>query len=141
MPGREMRKYRRPILRIHRERDGGKLMTEVRKIMDQLKATQGIIGCGIVSKDGRPVEMRLPLNMNVDTIAIMAATVFGGSMTLNTEAGKQKPKTINIKTEGFRTNIYQCGKRSLAIVMMDEDSDNEKVSDYIDQLENEFGTS
>lgn len=114
-------------------------MTEVRKILDQLKAIQGVIGCGIVSKDGRPVEMRLPSNMNVETIAIMAATVFGGSMTLNTEAGKQNPKTIKIKSEDFNTAIYQCGRRSLAIVMMEENSDYEQVIDYISMLENEFG--
>ena len=40
-------------------------MTEVRKIMDQLNDTEGVIGCGIVSKDGRPVEMRLPSSTNV----------------------------------------------------------------------------
>lgn len=114
-------------------------MIEVRKILDQLKSTQGVIGCGIVSKEGRPVEMRLPPNMNVDTIAIMAATVFGGSMTLNTEAGKNKPQTIKIKSEGFNTTIYQCGRRSLAIVMADEESDHEKMSGFINQLENEFG--
>ena len=116
-------------------------MTEVRKILDQLKEIQGVIGCGIVSKDGRPVEMRLPSNMNVETIAIMAATVYGGSMTLNTEAGKQTPRTIKIKSEGFNTAIYQCGRRSLAIVMMDDKSDYEKVVEYIGQLESEFGIS
>jgi len=114
-------------------------MTEVRKILDQLNALEGIIGCGIVSKDGRPVEMRLPSSMNVETIAIMAATVFGGSMTLNTEAGKQNPRAIKIKTEGFKTAIYQCGRRSLAIVMMDEKSDYEKVLELVEQLGNEFG--
>ena len=114
-------------------------MTEVRKILDQLKALEGIIGCGIVSKDGRLVEMRLPSNMNVETIAIMAATVFGGSMTLNTEAGKQNPRTINIRSEGFKTAICQCGRRSLAIVMMEEKSDYDKVMEYIGQLESEFG--
>ena len=114
-------------------------MTEVRKILDQLNAMEGIIGCGIVSKDGRPVEMRLPSNMNVETIAIMAATVFGGSMTLSTEAGKQNPKIIKIKSDDFKTSIYRCGKRSLAIVMMDEKSDNEKMMELIDQLGNEFG--
>ena len=110
-------------------------MTEVREILDQLKAIQGVI----VSKDGRPVEMRLPSNMNVETIAIMAATVFGGSMTLNTEAGKQNPKIINIKSEDFDTAIYPCGKRSLAIVMMGEKSDYDNVMKLIDQLGNEFG--
>jgi len=114
-------------------------MTEVRNILDQLKATEGVIGCGIVSKDGRPVEMRLPANMNVETIAIMAATVFGGSMTLNTEAGKNNPNIIKIKTEGFKTTIYQCGRRSLAVVMMEESSDAEKIMDYINQLGDEFG--
>ncbi len=116
-------------------------MTEVRKILDQLKDIQGVIGCGIVSKDGRPVEMRLPSNMNVETIAIMAATVYGGSMTLNTEAGKENPKTIMIKSEGFSTAICQCGRRSLAIVMMGEESDYDKVMELIDQLGNEFGMS
>ena len=116
-------------------------MTEVRKILDQLNTTEGVIGCGIVSKDGRPVEMRLPPNMNVETIAIMAATVFGGSMTLNTEAGKQNPRTIKINTDDFKTTICQCGRRSLAIVMMDDNTDKEKVNDYLDQLGNEFKIS
>ncbi len=114
-------------------------MTEVRMILDQLKATPGIIGCGIVSKDGRPVEMRLPPDMNVETIAIMAATIFGGSMTMSTEAGKKNHITIKVKSEGFNTTISQCGRRSLTIVMMKEVSDYEKVKDYIGQLENEFG--
>ena len=113
-------------------------MTEVRKILDQLKTTEGVIGCGVVSKDGRPVEMRLPPDMNVDTIAIMAATVFGGSMTLNTEAGRQTPSTIKIKTEDFKTIIGQCGRRSLAIVMMEDSTDRDIINDYLNQLGNEF---
>jgi len=115
-------------------------MNEVRKILDQLKDIQGIIGCGVVSKDGRPVEMRLPSDMNTDTIAIMAATVFGGSMTLNREAGKNKPSTIKINSEGFNTTIYQCGRRALTIVMADEETENEERMEIIEQLENEFGT-
>ncbi len=116
-------------------------MTEVRKILDQLKTIEGVIGCGIVSKDGRPVEMRLPSDMNVETIAIMAATVFGGSMTLNTEAGRQNPRTIKIKTEGFKTTICQCGRRSLAIVMMEDNTDRDQVNEFLNQLGNEFRIS
>ena len=93
-----------------------------------------------MTKDGRPVEMRLPDNMNKETIAIMAATVFGGSTTLHTEAGKPNPVSIKTKTSGYRTMIYQCGRRSLAIVMLEDKYDTEKVKDIIKQLGSEFGS-
>ena len=60
-------------------------------------------------------------------------------MTLNTEAGKESPKSIKIKSEDFKIDIYQCGRRSLAIVMMEEDFDTENIKDYINQLKIEFG--
>ncbi len=116
-------------------------MTEVRKILDQLKTTNGVMGCGIVSKDGRPVEMRLPPNMNSETIAIMAATVFGGSMTLNTEAGKASPRIIKINSEGFKTTITQCGRRSLAVIMMNDNTDLEAVNGHLNKLSIEFGSN
>lgn len=114
-------------------------MEEVREILGRLKDAKGIVGCGIVSRDGRPVDMRLPSGMNVETIAIMAATVFGGSLTLNTEAGKEIPRTINIRNEDFSTTISQCGRRSLAVVMMDSDSDFQMVNEYLDELGKVFG--
>ena len=113
-------------------------MIEVRKILDQLKSTEGVIGCGVVSKDGRPVELRTPDKMNSQTVAIMAATVYGGSMTLSTEAGKSIPKNIRIDGEDFKTIIRQCGRRSLAIVMMDNDSQKDKVNGFLDELADMF---
>ncbi|MDO9538134.1 MAG: roadblock/LC7 domain-containing protein, partial [Thermoplasmata archaeon] len=78
-------------------------MTEIANILEELKGIEGVLGCGIVTKDGRPVEMRLPPNMNHETVAIMCATVFGGSTTLHTEAGKSNPTSIKTKAEGYRT--------------------------------------
>jgi len=114
-------------------------MSEIVKLIDQLSKTKGVLGCGIVSKDGRPVEMRLPENMNRETIAIMCATVFGGSTTLHTEAGKATPTSINTKAIGYTTAIYQCGRRSLAIVMLEDDPDKDQINDIIKKLGTEFG--
>ena len=116
------------------------MQEEVKNLLDELKGTTGVIGCGLVTKDGRPVEMRLPENMNLETVAIMCATVFGGSMTLSTEAGRATPQSIRIKSEGYKTSIYQCGRRSLAIVMMEEKSDMERVRDLVQRLGTEFGS-
>lgn len=114
-------------------------MKEIKNLMDQLMGTSGVLGCGIVTKDGRPVEMRLPESMNQETIAIMAATVYGGSTTLHTEAGRPHPTSIDTAANGYRTAIYQCGRRSLAFVMMDEGADKAKVKELVDMLGNEFG--
>ena len=114
-------------------------MNEIAKLLDQLSATKGVLGCGIVTKDGRPVEMRLPDKMNKETIAIMCATVFGGSTTLHTEAGKATPTSIKTKTDGYRTAIYQCGRRSLAIVMLEENPDKEQIKELVYKLGTEFG--
>jgi predicted regulator of Ras-like GTPase activity (Roadblock/LC7/MglB family) len=114
-------------------------MNMVGKLLDELKGTTGVLGCGIVTRDGRPVEMRLPERMNQETIAIMCATVFGGSTTLHTEAGKSTPTSIKTKTDGYRTEIFQCGRRSLAIVMEEEISDKEHIREIVVKLGTEFG--
>ena len=115
-------------------------MNEINRILDQLRETKGVLGCGIVTKDGRPVEMRLPDKMNKETIAIMCATVFGGSTTLHTEAGKAIPTSIKTKTQGYKTAIYQCGRRSLAIVMLEDNPDDDKVKELVQKLGTEFGS-
>ncbi|MDD4308007.1 MAG: roadblock/LC7 domain-containing protein [Thermoplasmata archaeon] len=114
-------------------------MNEIGKLLDQLSRTKGVLGCGIVTKDGRPVEMRLPEKINKETIAIMCATVFGGSTTLHTEAGKATPTSIKTKAVGYTTAIYQCGRRSLAIVMLEDDPDKEQIKDIVQKLGTEFG--
>ncbi|MFO7618659.1 MAG: roadblock/LC7 domain-containing protein [Thermoplasmata archaeon] len=114
-------------------------MNEIGKLLDQLNDTEGVLGCGIVTRDGRPVEMRLPDKMNQETIAIMCATVFGGSTTLHTEAGKSVPTSIKTKAEGYRTEIFQCGRRSLAIIMHDEQSDKAQIKEIVQKLGTEFG--
>ena len=116
-------------------------MPEIAKLMDQLKDVKGVLGCGIVTRDGRPVEMRLPEKMNQETIAIMCATVFGGSTTLHTEAGKSTPTKIKTRTEGYRTEIFQCGRRSLAIIMQEDGSDKKQIQDILQMLGTAFGTA
>lgn len=116
-------------------------MNEINKILDQLRETKGVLGCGVVTKDGRPVEMRLPDGMNKETIAIMCATVFGGSTTLHTEAGKAVPTSIKTKTDGYKTAIFQCGRRSLAIVMLEENPDDTQVKELVKKLGTEFGST
>jgi predicted regulator of Ras-like GTPase activity (Roadblock/LC7/MglB family) len=114
-------------------------MNEINQLLDQLKNAKGVLGCGIVTRDGRPVEMRLPEKMNQETVAIMCATVFGGSTTLHTEAGRSTPISIKTKADGYSTEIFQCGRRSLAIVMHDEDSDKAIIKDIVQKLGTEFG--
>jgi predicted regulator of Ras-like GTPase activity (Roadblock/LC7/MglB family) len=116
-------------------------MNEISRILDQLSETKGVLGCGVVTKDGRPVEMRLPDGMNKETIAIMCATVFGGSTTLHTEAGKAVPTSIKTKTDGYKTAIFQCGRRSLAIVMLEENPDDTRVKELVKKLGTEFGST
>jgi len=114
-------------------------MNEINQLLDQLKNAKGVLGCGIVTRDGRPVEMRLPEKMNQETVAIMCATVFGGSTTLHTEAGKATPTNIKTKTQGYRTEIFQCGRRSLAIVMHEDNSDRDTIKEIVTKLGTEFG--
>jgi predicted regulator of Ras-like GTPase activity (Roadblock/LC7/MglB family) len=114
-------------------------MSMIVELLDELKSAKGVLGCGIVTRDGRPVEMRLPEKMNSETIAIMCATVFGGSMTLHTEAGKSTPTSIKTDADGYCTEIFQCGRRSLAIIMHDTGSDQKQIMDIVHKLGSEFG--
>jgi len=114
-------------------------MIEIKKLMDEMNSVQGVMGSGVVSKDGRPVEMRLPQELSQETISIMAATVYGAACTLHSEAKKTLPGSISIKTNGCETHIYDVGKRTLAAVMTCEGFDTAQLRPYIDRLSAEFG--
>ena len=108
--------------------------------MDDLNSVKGVMGSGIVSKDGRPVEMRLPKALSQETISIMAATVYGAACTLHSEANKTTPGCISIKTEDCETHIYDIGKRTLATVMTSQGFDLSEVRPIIEKLSQEFNS-
>ena len=115
-------------------------MTDVRKLMDDLNSLDGVTGSGIVSRDGRAVDMRFPAEFNTETIAIMVATVFGAAGTLQTEAGERTPGHISISGEDGETLIFECGKRALIIIACQE-CDMARVQDMVLKLGQEFAIS
>lgn len=112
-------------------------MTEVRKLMNELNSLDGIMGSGIVSRDGRAVDMRFPGEFNLETISIMVATVFGAASTLHSEAGKNEPSHISIRSDECETLIFECGKRALIIITCQE-CDMARVRDIVLRLGQEF---
>ena len=115
-------------------------MTEVRKLMNELNALGGVIGSGIVSRDGRAVDMRFPGNYNLETISIMVATAFGAASTLHSEAGKNEPSHISIRSDECETLIFECGKRALIIITC-QGCDMARVRDIVLRLGQEFAIS
>jgi predicted regulator of Ras-like GTPase activity (Roadblock/LC7/MglB family) len=113
-------------------------MIEVRKLINELDSIDGVLGAGIVSKDGRTIEVRVPDNMNTEIISIMVATVYGAAVTLHTEAGRESPDNIFIKTDGFDTLIWECGARALVMVMASDNCDLSLVETTVQKLKKEF---
>jgi len=115
-------------------------MIEVKKLMDELSTVVGVLGSGIVSKDGRAVEMRFPGDIRTETISIMAATVFGAAGTLHSEAKRKTPSNIAIRGDECETIIFQCGKRALVIIIACPECDLAKVHDIVLRLGQEFAS-
>jgi predicted regulator of Ras-like GTPase activity (Roadblock/LC7/MglB family) len=115
-------------------------MKEVRKLIDELEAIEGVLGSGIVSKDGRIIYMRLSEEINTETVSIMAATVFGASVTLQTEAKRNSPSRVSIKTEDGDTLVYECGRRALVMVMVTENPELNQIEDIVQRLEDVFSS-
>ncbi len=67
----------------------------------------------------------------------MAATAFGASSTLHSEAGKNTPSNISIRSEDCETLIFECGKRALIIIVCQE-CDMTQVQDIVLKLGQEF---
>jgi predicted regulator of Ras-like GTPase activity (Roadblock/LC7/MglB family) len=116
-------------------------MTELKRLMDELSSLEGILGSGIISKDGKAVEMRMPEKLNLETISIMAATVYGAACTLHTEADRSRPDRVTIRTEGYTTHIFDIGKRTLATVITSEDCDPDDLYPIVESLSREFDST
>jgi predicted regulator of Ras-like GTPase activity (Roadblock/LC7/MglB family) len=114
-------------------------MTEVKTLMDELSSVEGVLGAGVISKDGKAVEMRIPDKLSHETISIMAATVYGAACTLHSEAKKNMPGRITIKTEDCETHIYDIGKRALVTVITCEGFDTAAVDPILSNLCQVFG--
>lgn len=115
-------------------------MKEVKNLIDELEAIEGVLGSGIVSKDGRMIYMRLAEEINTETVSIMAATVFGASVTLHTEAQRKSPSRVSIKTEDCDTLVYECGKRALVMVMVSENTDLNQIENIVQRLADVFSS-
>ena len=113
-------------------------MTEVRKLLEDVMAVFGILGCGVVSRDGRAVEVILPKNAKSETFSIMAATVFGASVTLHTDAGAPQPTEVIIKAGKIETSISECGKRALVFIIRGDDYDSAKVEEKLKAIRTLF---
>jgi predicted regulator of Ras-like GTPase activity (Roadblock/LC7/MglB family) len=113
-------------------------MTEVKTLMDELSSVEGVLGAGVISKDGKAVEMRMPDMLSHETISIMAATVYGAACTLHSEAKKNRPRRITIRTDDCLTHIYDIGKRTLVTVITCEGFDTDAVDPIVTNLCKEF---
>jgi predicted regulator of Ras-like GTPase activity (Roadblock/LC7/MglB family) len=115
-------------------------MTNVKRLLGELSAAHGVLGCGIVSRDGRPIDMYLSHGLSSETIAIMSATVFGAAITLQSEAAKEKPSNIIINTNSCLTKIYECGMRALVMVIVEREHDEHGVMEIVGALNREFSS-
>lgn len=113
-------------------------MTEVKELLSELSSTEGVLGCGIISRDGRPIDLRLSGGLNSETISIMCATVFGAAITLQSEAMKEMPRNVVISTGDNTTRIYECGGRALVLAILAQQHDDTRVRDVVEALNREF---
>ena len=115
-------------------------MTEVNELLNELSSTEGVLGCGIVSRDGRPIDLRLSSGLSSETISIMCATVYGAAITLQSEAMKEMPQNVVISTGDNTTRIYGCGSRALVLAILAPQYDDARVKDIVGALNREFSS-
>ena len=107
--------------------------TEVEVILAKLKSF-GVTDYMLLSEHGMPmvsdVQNKGNIETHMETIAIMAATVYGAANTANSELRKIAPSYVRIDSKDATSIIAKAGKRHFLLVSGTPDLES-KISDVM----------
>jgi len=101
--------------------------TEVEEALAKLKGF-GVTDYVLLSKDGMPivncVQNKGNIEAHMETIAIMAATIYGAANTTNSELRKTAPSYIRVDSKDAISIIANTGARHFLLAVGTPDLEN-----------------
>lgn len=98
----------------------GKYKIDIDEILSKLIKYEGVKGYAIISRDGILGINSLPPETHGETVAIMAATMYGGAITQQSELRKDGSPCIRIESDDGLSLIISTGKESILLVTGDK---------------------
>lgn len=102
------------------------LRGKAQKVLDGLTAA-GLLGAGLVSRDGLPVLLRFGSPVQEETFSAMSAALFGAAEAALQELGEQRAAWAHIETSDVRLVVTGLDESHLLVGVAAAKSDAGKV--------------
>ena len=90
----------------------------------------------LVSREGLPVESKLPNHVHEETFAIMSATMLGAASTVNNELKGDEPEFITVKSPNFETFLSGVTKDLLVVLITPVGLSREATVEFLKSIRN-----
>jgi len=113
-------------------------MKNVEKMLKDLRA-RGAAGSALIAKDSTIISADMPNEMNIETFAIMMATIVGAAHTAYSELKKAPPRTIIAESEDSKIMLRSSRGKTFITIIIPKDKDEEvflkKSEEILNNLE------
>lgn len=95
---------------------------ELKSILNEMRATQNIEICAVISRNGIPLAYELPDGVHIDAFSTLSATILGASEVIYSGLRKNVPEHVLIESNGTNYIAIGVGPKALLVAMSGLDS-------------------
>ena len=108
-------------------------MKEIQEMLKGLKL-KGAIGSAAISRDGTIIAADIPKGTNIETFAIMMATIIGATVTAAAELNRSPPRTIIAESEDTKILIKSARKKVFLTIILPKDEDEKEFLNRAEEI-------
>ena len=90
---------------------------DLKSILSDLKKSQDIEICAVISRNGIPLAYELPDGAHIDAFSTLSATILGASEVIYSGLGKKAPHRVLIEANGTNYIAVGVGPKALLVAM------------------------
>jgi predicted regulator of Ras-like GTPase activity (Roadblock/LC7/MglB family) len=90
---------------------------DLKSILSNLRTSQNVEICAVVSRNGIPLAYELPDGVHIDAFSTLSATILGASEVIYSGLGKNAPDRVMIESNGPNYIAVGVGPKALLVAM------------------------
>lgn len=107
--------------------------SELKRILGDLRTSQSLDACAIISRNGIPIAWELPEGVHIETFATLSATLLGASEVVYSSLKKEPPERVFVESRNATLVATGLGTKAL-LVAVSSSTDGKKLISIVEEI-------
>ncbi len=108
-------------------------MVEYENLLKVLRQ-QEVIGSAVIAKDGTVISSDILDETNIETFAIMMATIMGAAVTAAAELKKEPPRLVITESEDSKIILRSKGGKAFLVIIIPNGKDVKEILEKSEEI-------